>query len=89
MKKKFIVSLCALFTLCLLGLYKENIANAKEDVLPKVTLTANGDGQWCRCKKGGCYAGNNLSIRSCCAHSKSDPIKCTEYTGNCPPEGEE
>lgn len=35
----------------------------------------------CRCKHGGCYGGNNLSIRAACAKNVDD---CTKYAHNCP-----
>ena len=91
MKKKSIIIISAVIIISCLGVLFGRNAYAQEPI--KVTLSAtesaslapNGDGQWCRCKAGGCYAGCQLSVRSCCAHSKTEPIDCTKYSGNCKP----
>lgn len=46
----------------------------------------------CRCKEVdgemGCYGGNAISLRPCCAKSKN-PINCWEYDRNCKNAGGE
>jgi hypothetical protein len=35
----------------------------------------------CKCKHGGCYAGNIISVRSTCA--VGDEINCDNFDSNC------
>lgn len=52
------------------------------DVEVKVEINEN-DIMHCRCKHGGCYAGNWLSFRSECATGHGT-VDCTASAQNCP-----
>ena len=38
----------------------------------------------CRCKDGGCYGGNAISIRSACYKNTTEGDLCNKYNANCP-----
>lgn len=57
------------------------LANVPE-VEVKVEINEN-DIMHCRCKHGGCYAGNWLSFRSECATGHG-AVDCTASAQNCP-----
>lgn len=47
------------------------------------------DANRCRCKHGGCYGGNLVSLRPKCAVNLNGPINCREYDMNCYSGGED
>ena len=52
-----------------------------------IDIPENTDVMRCRCKEGGCYGGNMISIYSLCAVSHGT-INCSEYVDNCAPNNE-
>ncbi len=74
--KKYLV-IAAMSLLFTFGLFTPTKVSSSE--IPDIIDDANR----CRCKQGGCYGGNLISVRPKCAISTEGPINCRAYDSNC------
>lgn len=80
MKKiKFLALAMLAVTICSISSYSLFAYDAQ----PGTDIPDEGNIMHCRCKHGGCYAGNWISFRGECATSEG-AIDCTQYASNCP-----